>query len=51
MVHQRLGDGDRPRKWYDQAVPWMGENQPKNEGLVRFRAEAASLLEVKEKKD
>jgi hypothetical protein len=29
----------------------MEKNQPKNEELVRFRAEAAALLGVKLKKD
>jgi hypothetical protein len=51
MVHQRLGDGYRPRKWYDQAVPWMEKNRAKDVELVRFRDEATALLEVNEKKD
>ena len=29
----------------------MKKNQPKNEELIRFRAEAAALLGVKESKD
>ena len=49
MAHWQLGDKTQARTWYDKAVPWMEKNQPKNEKLVRFRAEAAALLEVNEK--
>lgn len=38
------------RKWYDRAVEWKDENQPKTDELLRFRAEAADLLELNEKK-
>jgi tetratricopeptide (TPR) repeat protein len=31
-------------KWFEQAVQWMEKNNPKNEELLRFRAEAAALL-------
>jgi tetratricopeptide (TPR) repeat protein len=50
MAHWQLGHKDEARKWYDQAVEWMDKNQPENEELHRFRAEAAELLELKEKK-
>jgi tetratricopeptide (TPR) repeat protein len=50
MTHWQLGDKVEARKWYDQAVAWMDKNQPENEELRRFRAEAAELLGVKEKK-
>ena len=50
MAHWQLGNKDEARKWYDRAVEWMDKNQPKNEELRRFRAEAAELLEVEEKK-
>jgi tetratricopeptide (TPR) repeat protein len=36
------------RKWYDRGVAWMETHQPKNEELMRFRAEAAELLGIKE---
>ena len=49
MAHWQLGDKTQARSWYDKAVPWMEKNQPKNEELIRFRAEAAALLEVNEK--
>jgi tetratricopeptide (TPR) repeat protein len=50
MAHWQLGEKPQARSWYDKAVQWMEKNQPKNEELIRFRAEAAALLEVKEKK-
>ena len=50
MAHWQLGDKPQARSWYDKAVPWMEKNQPKNEELIRFRAEAAALLGVNEKK-
>src|SRR5262249_11049115 len=50
MAHWRLGEKEQAREWYDRAVEWMDKNQPKNEELRRFRAEAAELLELKETK-
>jgi eukaryotic-like serine/threonine-protein kinase len=50
MAHCQLGEKDEARKWYDRAVPWMEKNQPKNEELIRFRAEAAAVLGVSETK-
>jgi tetratricopeptide (TPR) repeat protein len=50
MAHWKLGEKDKAREWYDKAVQWMDKNQPKNDELRRFRAEAAELLELKEKK-
>jgi hypothetical protein len=51
MAHWKLDHKEDARKWYNEAVRWMEKNQPKNEELVRFRAEVAALLEVNEKKD
>ncbi len=51
MAHWQLGDKEQARKWYVQAVQWMEKNKPKDEELGRFRAEAAALLGVTEKKD
>jgi WD40 repeat protein len=51
MAHWQLGHKEEARKWYDQAVAWMDKNQPKNEELRRFRAEAAELLGIEKKKD
>jgi serine/threonine protein kinase/TPR repeat protein len=44
MAHWQLDHKDEARKWYDRSVEWMDKNQPKNEELVRFRAEAEQLL-------
>ena len=44
MAHRRLGREDVARTWYDKAVAWMEKNRPRDEVLVRFRAEAAALL-------
>jgi tetratricopeptide (TPR) repeat protein len=48
MSYWQLGDKEEARKWYDKAVEWMDQNKPQNEDLLRFRAEAAELLGVKE---
>ena len=48
MAHHQLGHKDEGRKWYDIAVSWMDKNQPQNDELRRFRAEAAELLGIKE---
>jgi tetratricopeptide (TPR) repeat protein len=50
MDHWKLGDKGKAREWYDRAVEWMDKNQPKNEDLRRFQAEASELLELKVKK-
>ena len=46
MAQWQLGDKPQARSWYDKAAPWVEKNQPGNEELTRFRAEAADLLEV-----
>jgi Flp pilus assembly protein TadD/serine/threonine protein kinase len=48
MSHWQLREKEKARKWYHRAVDWMDKNQPQNEELRRFRAEAAALLGVKE---
>ncbi len=50
MAHWRLGDKAQALSWYEKAAFWLDKNQPKNEELVRFRAEAAELLGVKAKR-
>ena len=50
MSEWQLGNHDEARKQYDHAVAWMNQNQPENEELRRFRAEAEVLLGVKETK-
>ena len=48
MAHWQLDQKDEARTWYDKAVEWMDKKQPKNEELLRFRAEAAKLLGISE---
>jgi tetratricopeptide (TPR) repeat protein len=50
MAKWRLSQKEEARQWYDQAVPWMEKNQPHHEELQRFRAEAAALLRIGERK-
>ena len=47
MGHWQLNDKEDARTWYDKAVAWMDQNEPKNEELLRFRREAEELLNVK----
>jgi Flp pilus assembly protein TadD/serine/threonine protein kinase len=49
MAHWKLGEKEEARTWFDRAVQWMDKNQPGNEELGRFRAEAAELLGMKAK--
>jgi WD40 repeat protein len=44
MAHWKLGDKEQARKRFDQAVRWMEANEPTNEELRRFRAEAEALI-------
>jgi hypothetical protein len=48
MAHWQLGNKAEARTWHDKAVAWMEKNAPKDEKLIRFRAEAAELLGLKE---
>ena len=48
MAHWQLGEKEHARKEYEQAVSWMEKNRPRDEELLRFRAEAAELLGVRE---
>ncbi len=55
MAQWQRNDHAQVRKWYDRAVAWMDKNQATlnktdAEELHRFRAEAATLLEVNTKK-
>jgi tetratricopeptide (TPR) repeat protein len=49
MAHRKLGEKDKARKWYEKAVEWMDQNDPKNDELRRFRDEAKELLNVQNK--
>lgn len=51
MAHWKMDNKAEARKWFDQAVEWMEKNQPQNEELRRFRAEAEELMEIAKTKD
>jgi len=44
MAHWRRRYEDAARTWHEKAVDWMDRNDPDNEELLRFRAEASELL-------
>jgi WD40 repeat protein/serine/threonine protein kinase len=48
MAHWQLREKDQAKAWYDKAVNWMDKNNPNDEELIRFRAEAAALLSIKD---
>jgi tetratricopeptide (TPR) repeat protein len=47
MAHHRRERPKEARQWYEKAVEWMEKNQPVNDELRRFCAEAAELLGMK----
>jgi serine/threonine protein kinase/tetratricopeptide (TPR) repeat protein len=44
MAYWQRGDKEKARQEYDRAVRWMEKHEPKDEELLRFRAEATGLL-------
>ena len=46
MAHWRLGEPGQARKYHAQAMEWMGKNDPDDDELRRFRAEADELLGI-----
>ena len=46
MALAQLGEKEQARTCYDRGVQWMEKNQPQDEELHRFRAEAAALLGI-----
>jgi Flp pilus assembly protein TadD len=44
MAHWQAGRAEEARKWQKEAIEWMDRNQPDNEELRRFRAEAEELI-------
>jgi tetratricopeptide (TPR) repeat protein len=46
MAHWKLGEKDKARQWYEKAVQWMEKNNPQDDELRRFRAEAEELLGI-----
>src|SRR5262249_10298251 len=49
MAHWQLGDKLQARSWYDRAIRWMAEKQPRDEKLGRGRAKAGALWGVTDK--
>jgi hypothetical protein len=45
MAHWQLGEKEKARDWYAQAVSWMDEHGT-TEDLKHFRAEAEELLGI-----
>jgi serine/threonine-protein kinase len=44
LAHGKKGAGDEARKWFDKAVAWTKEKDPKNSELRQFWKEAAELV-------
>jgi tetratricopeptide (TPR) repeat protein len=44
MAYWKMKDLEQARSWYQKAVRWMDQYQPRDEELRAFRAEAAALL-------
>ena len=44
MARWQKGEKDEARKWFDKAVAWTKEKDPKNTELHQFCSEAAELL-------
>lgn len=51
MAHWQLNHKDQAHQWYVKAIEWMTKNQPDDEELDRFHAEAATLLGETEGKE
>jgi serine/threonine protein kinase/Tfp pilus assembly protein PilF len=49
MAEWKLDHKDASRGWYEKAVDWMDKHSPRDAELLRFRAEAESLLGVDRK--
>ena len=50
MAYCQLGEKDKARTWFERAVRWMDKKTSNSGALRRFRAEAAELLGIEEKK-
>jgi tetratricopeptide (TPR) repeat protein len=49
MAHWKLGSKQEAHDWYAKAIGWMEKSKPKDEELLRFRAEAEELLRINHK--
>ena len=48
MAHWQLGHKQEAQRYFERAVEWMDVKGPRNEELLRFRAEAEELLGIGE---
>jgi eukaryotic-like serine/threonine-protein kinase len=46
MAHARMGASALARSWYDRSLTWIERSPRSNQDLLRFRAEAAHILEL-----
>ena len=44
LAHWQRGEKEQARTWFDKAVAWTKEKQPKNAQMLQFWKEAAKLL-------
>jgi tetratricopeptide (TPR) repeat protein len=49
MIRQKTNENAKAREWFDKADAWAEKNDPKNEELRRFRAEAEEELGIEKK--
>jgi Flp pilus assembly protein TadD len=56
MAHQKLGNREEARRWYDQAIHWLEKNKERlakdrvqAEEFRRFQLEAEEVLELQKK--
>jgi tetratricopeptide (TPR) repeat protein len=50
MARWQLGEKEKARQYFDQAVQWMDKYRPGSKELGRFHAEAAELIKVDSEK-
>ena len=46
MAHWQLAHKEEARRWYDKGAQWMDARKSNSDAMVRFRNEAAELLDV-----
>jgi tetratricopeptide (TPR) repeat protein len=50
MAYWQLGKKANAREWYGKAASWAERHRPKDPRLLRFRAETAALLGIKDQR-
>jgi serine/threonine protein kinase len=48
MAYRQVGDERQAREWYGKAVAWMERNRLQDQELLRYRAEAADVLGIRD---